>query len=588
LSYSFTPLPDKLKDFRYFLWLVWKHLNLPPPTDIQYDIANFLQDSSKRRKVVEGFRGVGKSWIAAAYTVHQLRMNPQLNFLIISASKQRADDFSTFVQRLINEMEILQCLVPSSDQRSSKISFDVSYAEADQAPSVKSVGITGQLSGSRADVIIADDIEVPNNSATQSMREKLSEAIKEFEAIVKPPSADNPAGGAIIFLGTPQSDQSIYNALPERGYTVRVYPARYPTWEQRDFYGNRLAPVISSKLRANPSLTDTPTDPQRFGSEELMEREASYGKSGFALQYMLDTSVSDRYRYPLRIPDLIIMDTDIDLGPEKVIYTNTPAFELKDLPCVGLAGDKYFGPLQTVGTMVPYEMSVMVIDPSGRGNNETSWCVCKQLNSQIFCHDIGGFLNGYGEETLTRLVNTAHRHRVNCVAIESNFGDGMFKALIEPYFSRIYPVTIEEVRHSTQKEKRIIDTLEPVLNQHRLIINRRVVENDYNMIHTNVSSDMAVKYMLMYQLSHMTKDRGSLALDDRVDVLAMAVGYFAAAMNRDTERQLRKRKESALEKELEAFVGNTKRGYISLIFDGKGQVSGNTGGAGDRSGGYVI
>ena len=86
---------DKLRDFRSFLYLVWKHLNLPDPTPVQYDISNYLQDFTKRRKVIEAFRGVGKSWITSAYTVWRLLFNPQLNFLVVSASSDRSNSFST-------------------------------------------------------------------------------------------------------------------------------------------------------------------------------------------------------------------------------------------------------------------------------------------------------------------------------------------------------------------------------------------------------------------------------------------------------------------------------------------------------------
>ena len=99
-------IPTKLKDFRNFLYLVWKHLALPRPTPIQYDIANYLQSKDKRL-IINAFRGVGKSWITSAYVCHQLLLNPQLNILVVSASKNRADDFSTFTLRLINEIDVL-------------------------------------------------------------------------------------------------------------------------------------------------------------------------------------------------------------------------------------------------------------------------------------------------------------------------------------------------------------------------------------------------------------------------------------------------------------------------------------------------
>ena len=285
--------PNPLGDFRKFLFVVWKHLNLPDPTPVQYDIAKNIQHGDKRM-IVEAFRGVGKSWITSAYVVWLLYCNPQLNILVVSASKTRADDFTTFTLRLINEMEILAHLRPREDQRQSKISFDVGPATASHAPSVKSVGITGQLAGSRADYIIADDIEVPNNSMTQGMRDRLSEAVKEFDAILKP-------DGRIIYLGTPQNQESLYNKLPERGYKTHIWPARYPDEDTRIGYGGKLAKFVDNRLQNDINLEGQPTDPKRFSEFNLLEREASYGRSGFALQFMLDTRLSDALRYPLKV-----------------------------------------------------------------------------------------------------------------------------------------------------------------------------------------------------------------------------------------------------------------------------------------------
>ena len=553
-------LPDKrLHDFRSFLWLAWSHLNLPEPTPVQYDIAEYLQ-YGPRRKIIEGFRGVGKSWITSAYVVWRLRLDPQLNFLVVSASKVRADDFSTFTQMLINDMPLLMCLRSQPGQRNSKIAFDVATAEADHAPSVKSVGVFGQLAGSRADEIIADDVEIPNNSMTQQMRDRLSEAVKEFDAIVKP-------GGRITYLGTPQTEQSLYNALCDRGYAIRVWPARFP--ESREAasqkYGDRLAPRLQDALDKDLSseVAGKATDPRRFGDLELMEREASYGKSGFALQFMLDTSISDADRHPLKLRDLIVMGVDPETAPEKVVWAGSdPTKLLHDLPCVGLSGDRYYAPMRVSETWRPYTGSCMVIDPSGRGRDETAYAVGKLLNSQIFIMEASGLSSsecGYDEAALTQLVSIAKRYKVNKVIIESNFGDGMFKALIEPYFVKEHPVSIEEVRHNIQKERRIIDTLEPVMNQHRLIIDRGVIERDFDgarrlIGHRDPSETL--QYQLFYQMSHITAERGSLAHDDRLDALAMLVAYFTKEMNRDVDASIALHKERALREELKLFYSN--------------------------------
>ena len=207
---KWVQLPEQFRDdFRYFLVVVWKHLQLPNPTPVQLDIAEYMQDGPKRR-IIEAFRGVGKSWMAAAYVLWLLRNDPQKKIMVVSASKMRADDFAQFCLRLIREMDILKCLEPDRDeQRSASNRFDVRPATPDQSPSVKSVGIFGQLTGSRADLILADDCEVPNTAWTVGMREKLIVSVGEFNAILKP-------GGEIMFLGTPQTEESIYNKLQKK------------------------------------------------------------------------------------------------------------------------------------------------------------------------------------------------------------------------------------------------------------------------------------------------------------------------------------------------------------------------------------
>ena len=545
-----TNVPTALHDFRNFTYLVWQHLGLPEPTPIQYDIASYLQHSPKRC-IIEAFRGVGKSYITAAYVVHQLLLDPDLKFMVVSASKARADDFSTFTQRIITELPICQHLIAKEGQRWSKIAFDVAPAKAAGSPSVKSVGVTGQLTGSRADIIIADDVEVPNNSMTHMMRERLAESVKEFDAVLKP-------NGKIIYLGTPQNEMSLYNTLLNRGYEMRVWPARYPTLERAEkAYGGRLAPSVYETIQNKENAVyGLPTDIKRFDEEDLLERELSYGRSGFALQFMLDTSLSDANKYPLKLSDLIVMSCDKTSAPEKVIYGIMKP--VSDLPNVGLSGDKFYAPEDTVGRS-EYTGSVLAIDPSGRGSDETAYAVVKMLNGFLYVVDAGGVEGGYSDSTLQHLTDIAKIHQVNMVLVESNFGDGMFTELLKPYIEKTYPVTIEEVRHSKQKEARIIDTLEPVMNQHRLVIDPKVIQRDYESTQ-HMPPEKAAKYMLTYQMTRITKARGALAHDDRLDVLAMAVQYWVDQMAADADKEIRVRKDEMLDNELEKFMSGMNMG----------------------------
>jgi len=525
------------------MFLVWKHLALPSPTPIQNDIADYIQ-SGVKRSIVEAFRGVGKSYITAAYVVHQLLLDPDKKFLVVSASKSRADDFSTFTQRIILEMPICRHLIAKEGQRWSKIAFDVAPAKASGSASVKSVGISGQITGSRADIIIADDIEVPNNSMTQMMREKLSEAVKEFDAVLKP-------DGRILYLGTPQNEMSLYNVLCERGYEMRVWTARFPNTDNIErSYSKRLAPYIISKLEYDDTIEGEPTDPLRFNDDDLLERELSYGRSGFALQFMLDTSLSDSDRYPLKLSDLLIMSCS-DVAPEKLVYGIMKP--ISNLPNVGLSGDRLYAPESILGDYVPYSGSVLAIDPSGRGKDETAYAVVKMLNGFLYVTDCSGIDGGYNKEVLIKLANIAKDNKVNMVLVESNFGDGMFTELFKPYLQKTYPVSIEEVRHSKQKELRIVDVLEPVMNQHRLVIDPKVIQQDYESVQ-NRPPEKAMRYMLAYQMTRITKDRGSLAHDDRLDVLAMAVQYWVDQMSANADQEILDRREQLLDEELDKFI----------------------------------
>ena len=536
---------DELKDFRNFLYLCWKQLNLPDPTPVQYDIADYVQNGPKRR-VIQAFRGVGKSWITSAYVCHQLLMDPTKNILVVSASKQRSDDFSTFTLRLIHEMSILEHLKPREDQRNSKVAFDVGPAPASHAPSVVSKGITSQITGSRADLIIADDVESLNNSATQMMRDKLLETIKEFDAVLKP-------DGEILYLGTPQTEMTIYSALSERGYKTRIWPARIPSESQQNRMGSTLAPLV----KALTEDVGTPIDPQRFNNEDLMEREASYGRTGFALQFMLDATLSDQNRYPLKLSDLLVMNISGEEGPEKVVWAPDRDRVVNDVPCVGLAGDRYYSPFEVSHSWHKFTGSVLAIDPSGRGADETAYAVVKMLNGYLFVTDAGGIEGGYDDKALQRLSVIAREQKVNLVLVESNFGDGMFTALLKPVMAKVHKVSIEEVRHSTQKERRIIDTLEPVMNQHRLIINRKVIEQDYDSTR-HLSPEKALRYQLFYQMSRINRSKGALAHDDRLDVLAMGVNYWTEQMAQDAERQMKARKVELLDRELENFIHSVR------------------------------
>ena len=544
--YSKKYLNAMNKDFRNFAAHIWKALDLPPLTPVQNDIAHYLQHGPKRLQV-SAFRGVGKSYLTAAFVCWLLWRDNELKIMVVSAGKDRADAFAMFVRNMIKDIPLLQHLEPdkSKGERATQNIFDVRGCKPSGSPSVKSVGITGQLTGSRADIIIPDDIEVVSNSATHDLREKLARLVTEFDAVLKP-------DGRVMYLGTPQTELSLYNTLYQRGYDMKIWTALVPSEKEAEGYGAKLAPFIRNMIGVVPS--GTTTDPLRFTDEDLAERKLSYGRSGFALQFMLDTSLSDGDKFPLKINDLVVSNVSQKL-PSEIYWSNNPLLKLKDLPNVAMGGQNYFAPetLEKVSLSSP-EMSVMSIDPSGRGKDETAYSVALMRHGNIFIPKIGGFKGGYEDATLIEICNVAKRYKVNKLVIESNFGDGMFSQLLKPHLGRIYPCEVEEVRQNMQKELRIIDTLEPLMNQHRLIVDPSVIQEDYDSAMQNFEADKAPQYMLFYQMSRLSKERGSLKHDDRLDSLAIACKYFLDILDVDQSLRAKQDKEAKLDAALDKFV----------------------------------
>jgi len=543
-------------DFKLFLQALWQQLDLPQPTRAQYAIADYLQHGPKRLQI-QAFRGVGKSWITGAFVLWTLFNNPEKKIMIISASKERADNMSIFLQKLIIETPWLSHLRPKSDDaRWSRISFDV-MCSPHQAPSVKSVGITGQLTGSRADLIVLDDIEVPGNSMTELMRSKLLQLCTEAESILTPKDDSR-----IMFLGTPQTVFTVYRKLAERNYRPFVWPARYP--RKISNYEGLLAPQLQADIDTGAESWGVTDD--RFEDEDLVEREAAMGRSNFMLQFMLDTSLSDAEKFPLKMADLIVTSVNPTKCPESIVWCSDPQNIIKDAPAVGLPGDYFYSPMQLQGEWLPYAETICSIDPSGRGSDETTAAYISQRNGFLYVHEMRAYRDGYSDNTLLDILKGCKKLNVSKLLIESNFGDGIVAELFKKHIQNLsMNLGIEETRANVRKEDRIIDALEPVLNQHRLVIDRSVIDWDYKS-NPDEAPERRLLYMLFYQMSRMCREKGAIRHDDRIDCLAQGVKYFTDAFGISAQEEIKARKREEWNQMLEAFLEDPEQSANAMAF----------------------
>ena len=543
-------------DFKLFLQALWSQLDLPSPTRAQYAIADYLQHGPKRLQI-QAFRGVGKSWITGAFVLWTLFNDNERKIMIISASKERADNMSIFLQKLIIETPWLNHMKPAGDDsRWSRVSFDIKCSPH-QAPSVKSVGITGQLTGSRADLMILDDIEVPGNSMTELMREKLLQLCTEAESILTPKDDSR-----ILFLGTPQTTFTVYRKLAERNYRPFVWPARYP--KDQTNYEGLLATALQEDCDQG-AVPGDPTDPDRFNDLDLLEREASMGRSNFMLQFMLDTSLSDAEKFPLKCADLIVTAVNPTTCPDQIIWSSDPQNIIRDAPTVGLPGDYFYSPVSIQGDWLPYSETICSIDPSGRGTDETTAAYISQRNGILYLHQMRAYRDGYSDNTLLDILKGCKKYNVSKLLIETNFGDGIVSELFRKHLVQTkQSIDIEEVRANVRKEDRIIDSLEPVFNQHRLVIDRSVIDWDFKS-NADQPPEERLLYMLFYQMSRMCREKGAVKHDDRLDALAQGVKYYTDALAISAYEQVKLRNQEDWQDMNEAWLDDPQQAASHMV-----------------------
>jgi hypothetical protein len=401
---------------------------------------------------------------------------------------------------------------------------------------------------------VGDDVETNTNSMTPDMREKLSENVKEFDSIIKP-------GGQIIFLGTPQTEASIYNVLQGRGYTIRIWPVRFPNGKQMRQYGDRLAPWVRWRIDKTPSLIGSSVEPSRFSDEDLLGRELSHGKATFALQFMLDTSLSDVDKYPLRLRDAITMSLDRRTGPDTVSWGNGEHLSLRTVHSIALDGDRAYGPSAISEAFSKWQAVFAYIDPSGKGADETTLTIGSVLHSTAFVLKQSGWQDGYGEETLKGIAKLLVSFGVQKCRIEEDFGQGMFAQLLRPYVKAEWEAINRKVSRDeqgateiesersmkVQKELRILETLEPVFQAHRIVLAQELLEEDYVQVQKRDGTDLRDRYSLMYQLTRLTREKGCLTHDDRVEGLSGLIAMFKDFLGLHPTDQAEKAEEDRME-----------------------------------------
>jgi hypothetical protein len=516
-------------------------------SEVQKDIGNFLE-FGPQYLMIQAQRSQAKTTIVAIYAVWCLIHDPTYRVLVVSAGGTVATEIASWIIQIFMNWDILECMRPDRNHgdRSSSQSFDVNWMlkGSEKSPSVACLGITSSKQGRRADLVIPDDIESSENGATEEQRAKLKHLSLDFTSICQ--------SGRICYLGTPQTVDSIYNDLPARGYTIRIWTGRYPTTEQEKDYGPHLAPFIKERMEADPTLRTgggvlgdqgKAVDNVIVPEEALQSKELDQGPAYFMLQHMLNTKLNDAERFPIKTKNLLNLEFGLDSAPGEISWLPDKSNLLQ---IAGLPGQmELYRPFE-MGDLYEFESRAMYVDPAGGGKNgdETVAVVVKFLHGYIYVAEMLPLPGGFDESVFNNLSDLALKHKVNKIVVEENFGKGMFAQMWRPVLMKKAKelglpgaCEIEDVWESGQKELRIIETLEPITARHRLIINEEVWNTDIQSVQKYPVQKRSI-YMLSHQLQKITRDKGALVHDDRLDALAGAVRIYAEQMAIDETRRI--------------------------------------------------
>ena len=525
-------------DFPFFAKELWDEIGLPPLADHQEQIARWLQDGPVRRGV-RAFRGASKTWVTLGYCIWRLFRDPNERILLVSKSEKHSKDSLFMARRWIGQVSWLQHLAPDkrAGQRDSATKFDVGPAPNDRTPSFTAASITGQIVGSRATLVVGDDCETGENTLTLEQRDRLRHQVTEFENIIIP-------GHDIVFLGTPHHPESLYDKLAESGYVFQSWPSRIPGPSEKL---DDLSVELQERIDAGTMNVGDPVWPNRFTTDELNLREASEGRSTFAMQYQMLTHLGQGLECPLQLQDFIVMSVQRDRAPMTVAWGKTNdrggTTRLEEIQSLGFGTDGFYAPIFFDEDWGTYTGTKMWIDPSGRGADKTAFAIVSHLNGYLWVKAVGGLAGGFGAETLAGLAMQARLHNVREIYCESNFGQDMFIELFRPVLARHfasegdseYPegwgASVEGVRVSGQKEVRIISAAEGPMNMHRVILDPSVAENQD----------------LQRQLTRITRERNCLRHDDEVEALAMCIKQWEEVMSTDPGRGAARKKAQDME-----------------------------------------
>ena len=534
----------------YFVWNVFHEmdwLQYDPISDLEEDMIRFAMGfdtpPSSKTRIVKGYRMQGKTRIVSI-GCSLWRMFRDVNRCVVfsSYSYSHAEKIASTVLECLQTTSFLRHMAPSPNGSSTKVrkdKYNLRGRIVNPQPSVMCLGLTGQKAGVRAHSVFADDMETEESASTLELRDKVEAKIDNFMTWMydNKPGANTAIDPSEIILPSTSKhdDDSVYERLARRpNVAVRSYPIVYPRPGETV---NGLCPLLEKRLKANPSLANTVTT-TRMTNEEAHGKLADVLPSTANREYRLLVGSSRSDAYPLRLDDLIIADWSIDRNraPSTIVWGLTDKdgknTAIEDIVVTAPNNQVLRRPALRDPLWLPYESTKCFVDPSGRGGDKCGLAIVSYLAGFFYVKVCSG-LQG-SSDSCDLIAQLCRDHGATELWFEKNADTTetwrqFMRASLEKFrcepgehgYPDGWQCGVFDKHHQAQKEVRIIQTLRPIMQRHRLVIPRDVI----------AQQEAQPEHELQYQLSRITEMKKCLREDGKVDALAGCISLWTTTSN---------------------------------------------------------
>lgn len=423
------------KEF-FFIWArdcepTWKVKTPQDVPKIHWQIIDWLEGSDtweNNTGVLQVFRGASKSTIVGLYITYMLVKDPTLRFLILSADKKTAQKITQALTGIVSRHPLAKHLRGKEKSWRSDQLW-VSGSTDDRTPSAFSVGILSSVVGSRADVVVFDDVEVPKNAQTADLRERLRHKISDTAHILVP-------GGKRLFVGTPHSFESIYpEAIEDGASSLKI-------------------PLLNDYEGEWPNIEGETVWPTRFNSREVAKRQIeSKTKANFLSQYQLIPYNADDYYFD--VEKLVKYESEINF------------FSSNGESVLEIDGKRM------VGCSCFWDPSL-----SKQGRDDSVIVVVYQTNDgHLYLHDIK-LLKGDVYLQSSQVKEFAVKHMLPNVAVEVNGVGATLPAILRQTLADTQIAVLENYA-TKNKATKIQEALSVPMSGGLIHIHKRVFESKF-------------------------------------------------------------------------------------------------------------